>query len=162
VSVAGLEGDNGRGYGGGARQHERALAGADGSGRPPEGRLYPAKRLPGDPAALLALHAEQLVSFDPLQQGSFYRVGVAVDHALRGYRAGAGYPLEEAYGSYLPDSSAFFQESLLEVSPGNSDFTPERDQLLRGETVSNVVLGGLELGCALNDSLECRPVDASG
>jgi transposase len=50
----------------------------------------------------------------------------------------------------------------LEVSPGDADFTPKRDQLLRGETVSNVVLGGLELGCALNDPIECRPVDASG
>jgi hypothetical protein len=85
-----------------------------------------------------------------------------VDHALRGYRAGAGDPLKEAYSSYLPDSSAFFQESLLEVSPGNSNFTAERDQLLRGKPVSNVVLGGLKLGCALDDSLECRPVDASG
>jgi hypothetical protein len=62
----------------------------------------------------------------------------------------------------MPDASAFFQESLLEVSPGDADFTPERDQLLRGETVANIVLGGLELGCALNDPLECRPVDASG
>ena len=96
-----------------------------------------------------------------LQQRGLDRVRVASHHALGGDLSRPGHPLEQAGGSHVDQAGPLLQQGLLEVTARYADLPPQRDQLVRGETVARVALGGLQLGRPLNDSLERGAVDAS-
>ena len=81
-------------------------------------------------------------------------------HALRGDRRGPDRPAEHSFGPGLHDARPLLQQRLLEKSSGNPDLAAELQDLLRGQALPDLAIGGLELGGALDDTLEGGPVDA--
>ena len=60
----------------------------------------------------------------------------------------------------LDDTGPLLEQRVLQVAAGNADLAAERHDLVRGQLLGEVAVGGLELGGALDDPLERRAIDA--
>jgi hypothetical protein len=124
--------------------------------------LESAERLPGDPAGLLPLDAQQLVSLHPIDETAFRRLRIERDYPLGGDIAGSRHALQYSRGGGDSETSPFLQDGLLEMPSRNSHLSPDGDQFVRGERFADFAFGGLQLGRAPDDPLESGAVDPGG
>src|SRR5690606_5541848 len=139
-------------------QHERPLAPAESGGGATDRRLEATHRLPADPARLPPLQHQQLVLFHVGKERALDALHFALHDALSGGACRARDPVEKAGRLVDGDPAPLLQDGLLQVPLGNADFLPQQKDLLRRHVLA-LVLARLQLGCALEDALECSAVD---
>src|SRR2546427_2925186 len=127
--------------------------------RPLNARDRPRFRLPGRVVGIVPLHLERLFLFHPPREGAFDRGPIARHHSLGGERARARQPRPEPRTGLDERAGLFFEQRLLEIAIGNADVFAERQDFVLRESVADVALAGLQLGGALNDTLQRLAAD---
>ena len=161
VDISRFERKNGSGDDLRAVEHERPLPGAECRRGPSDRGLEATDRLPRDAARLAALDAQQFVLFDVVHECRLDALDVSLHHALRGGGSGPRHAVDQARGIGNTDARALLEDRLLQVALGNADFLAERQDLV-GREMLPLVLGRLQLRCALENALQGCAVDAGG
>ena len=118
-----------------------------------------ADRLPGDPAGLVSLDAEELPLLHPADQRLLDDLGLAPDHPLGDDRGGSDRTLDQPGRGNPGEAGALLQQRLLEVAAGNADLLAQGEDIVGREVLADVALGGLQLRGPLDDPLQRGPVE---
>src|SRR5882762_6014696 len=139
----------------GARQRVPSLSRERALNRGERARLG----LPGRPVGKMPFGLQQLLFRHPAAQGALDRGTIAGDDTVRHDRARTRQPRPGPGRDVRGDARLLLEHRLTQVAVGDADVLPERQDLVVRETVADVVFSRLELGGALDDTLQRLTAD---